>query len=68
MACFGSHDMIRAIHLFCICVCTHECRLKLKAFKKFQDTEEALAATAALIEGTSIDKSLKSFLKKVTPL
>eukprot|EP00299_Pterocystis_sp_00344_P007340 c2336_g1_i1.p1 GENE.c2336_g1_i1~~c2336_g1_i1.p1 ORF type:complete len:598 (-),score=178.20 c2336_g1_i1:74-1867(-) len=38
--------------------------VKLKAFKKFEDTEEALAAASALIEGTTIDKGLKNFLKK----
>ena len=42
------------------------CSIKLKAFKKFQDTQEALEAATSLIEGTSIDKTLKSFLKKVS--
>eukprot|EP00300_Choanocystis_sp_HF-7_P018891 c20175_g1_i1.p1 GENE.c20175_g1_i1~~c20175_g1_i1.p1 ORF type:complete len:549 (+),score=178.60 c20175_g1_i1:45-1691(+) len=38
--------------------------VKLKAFKKFEDTEEALAAARSLIECDSLDKGLKSFLKK----
>ena len=37
--------------------------VKLKAFSKFTDTTEALAAATASIEGT-LDKGLKKFLKK----
>jgi len=36
--------------------------VKLKAFSKFEDTTKALAAAAAICEGT-LDKSLKKFLK-----
>ncbi|XP_052813798.1 nucleolar protein 58-like isoform X2 [Mya arenaria] len=38
--------------------------LKLKHFKKFKDTTEALAAATALVEG-KMSKSLKSLMKKV---
>lgn len=43
-------------------------KVKLQAFKKFEDTTQALAAAAAICEGT-LDKGLKKFLKKniVTP-
>lgn len=37
--------------------------MKLKAFYKFTDTTEALAATSALVE-SKLSKTLKSFLKK----
>ncbi|KAK3246972.1 Nucleolar protein 58, variant 2 [Cymbomonas tetramitiformis] len=37
--------------------------LKLKAFTKFEDTAEALAAAAALVD-SKLDKKLKKFLKK----
>eukprot|EP00457_Paulinella_chromatophora_P005099 gb/GEZN01005113.1/.p1 GENE.gb/GEZN01005113.1/~~gb/GEZN01005113.1/.p1 ORF type:complete len:530 (-),score=124.94 gb/GEZN01005113.1/:228-1817(-) len=37
--------------------------VKLKAFSKFEDTSKALAAAAAICEGT-LDKGLKKFLKK----
>ena len=43
------------------------CSVKLKAFKKFEDTEEALAAAKSLIDGESLDSGLRSFLKKVGP-
>ncbi len=39
------------------------CRVQLKAFKKFENTTEALAATTALVE-SKLGKDLKSFLKK----
>jgi len=38
------------------------CSVKLKAFYKFEDTVEALAATSALVE-SKMGKTLKSFLK-----
>ena len=38
--------------------------LSLQGFQAFTGTKDALAATTALIEGTTIDKSLKKFLKK----
>ena len=37
-------------------------RIKLKAFSKFENTTDALAAVTALVEG-KMSKSLKSFLK-----
>eukprot|EP00808_Paulinella_micropora_P010553 g46100.t1 len=37
--------------------------VKLKAFSKFEDTSKALAAAAAICDGT-LDKGLKKFLKK----
>jgi len=37
--------------------------IKLKAFAKFEDTNQALKAASSLCEGT-LDKSLKKFLKK----
>ena len=36
--------------------------VKLKAFSKFENTTDALAAVTALVEG-KMSKSLKSFLK-----
>ena len=38
--------------------------LQLQGFQAFKGTKDALAATTALIDGTSIDKGLKKFLKK----
>ena len=40
------------------------CSVKLKHFKKFTDTAEALAATTAAVEG-KMSKSLRKLLKKV---
>lgn len=37
-------------------------RVKLKAFSKFEDTNKALAAAAAICDG-KLDKGLKKFLK-----
>lgn len=37
--------------------------VKLKAFSKFEDTEQALAAATAICDG-QLDKNLKKFLKK----
>ncbi|KAI3645683.1 hypothetical protein MP228_008611 [Amoeboaphelidium protococcarum] len=38
-------------------------QIKLKAFKKFQSTADALAAASAIVEGT-LDSTLKKFIKK----
>ena len=37
--------------------------LKLHAFKKFEDTVEAVSAATAIVE-SKVDKTLKKFLKK----
>jgi nucleolar protein 58 len=42
---------------------THNNRMKLKAFSKFEDTSEALVAATAMLE-SSLSKPLKKFLKK----
>eukprot|EP00967_Tisochrysis_lutea_P141923 scaffold261413_cov39-Tisochrysis_lutea.AAC.3 len=43
--------------------CTTRHRVKLKAFKKFEDTAEAVQSATALVEG-KLSSTMKKFLKK----